>query len=284
MLNLTRLLTGLSSEGDSLRYAPSAARRTHGAAEGRGPVVVWNATRACNLRCLHCYSNAGSAAAPHELSHSEALALIDDLAGLRVPVLLFSGGEPLLRPDLTELIAYAADRGIRPAVSTNGTRITADAARRLKQAGTGYVGVSLDGIGEGNDRFRGVEGAYQQALEGIRHCLAAGQKAGLRFTISRHTMGDLDRILQLIEEEGIPRACFYHLVYAGRGRGLRSEDVTHGEARAAVRRLIEAALDFHRRGVRTELLTVDNHADSVFLYRYARTPAGAGGRRARDAA
>lgn len=268
MLNLTRLLTGISAEGDALRYSPHASRAKHGVSADRGPVVVWNATRACNLNCMHCYSNAAPDRDADELSHEEALAFIDDLAAFRVPVLLFSGGEPLLRKDLPALIEYAAARGIRPVVSTNGTLITEEVARQFKMAGTGYVGISLDGSEQGNDKFRGIPGAYRQAVAGIRNCLAAGQKVGLRFTLSRHTYGDLDRILRLIEEEKIPRACFYHLVYTGRGQALRSEDVTREEARDAVMRLIEAVRDFQRRGVSAEILTVDNHADSVFLYRY----------------
>ncbi|WP_058301510.1 radical SAM/SPASM domain-containing protein [Gorillibacterium timonense] len=268
MLNLTRLLTGISADGDSLRYSPHAAQTKHGVSSGRGPVVVWNVTRACNLNCLHCYSNATASGDADELSHEEALAFIDDLAAFHVPVLLFSGGEPLLREDLFTLIEYAAARGIRPVVSSNGTLITEETAHRLQRAGTGYVGISLDGSEVGNDRFRGAPGAYRGALAGIRHCLSAGQKVGLRFTLSRHTYEDLDSILRLIEEERIPRACFYHLVYTGRGQHLREEDITRQEARDAVLRLIKAVLDFQRRGVGTEILTVDNHADSILFYHY----------------
>ncbi|MEO3945670.1 radical SAM protein [Gorillibacterium sp. CAU 1737] len=270
MLNLTRLLTGASTEGDALRYSSHARHAEKGVSADRGPVVVWNTTRACNLSCRHCYANATPSGDSNELTHREALAFIEDLASFRVPVLLFSGGEPLLREDLLVLIRYAADRGIRPVVSTNGTLITREIAMQLKEAGTGYVGVSLDGLAAQHDRFRGREGAFQLALEGIRHCREAGQRVGLRYTLSRHTLPDLEGILQLIEEEGIPRACFYHLVYTGRGKELQAEDVSAAEAREAVLRLIRAVQDFQRRGVHTELLTVDNHADNVLLYHYIR--------------
>src|SRR3546814_788952 len=140
-----------------------------------------------------------------ELTTAEAKQFIDDLAEFKVPVLLFSGGEPLIRPDFFELAAYAAEKGIRPTLSTNGTLITAEVARKIKQIGVGYVGISLDGLREVNDTFRGQEGAFQAAMQGIQNCVAAGQRVGLRFTINRHNLQELDNIFDFIEAENIDR-------------------------------------------------------------------------------
>ncbi|MDT3424841.1 putative heme d1 biosynthesis radical SAM protein NirJ1 [Paenibacillus forsythiae] len=268
MINVTKLLTGMKGEGDDLRYTIKPGHKPHGVSAGRGPVVVWNSTRACNLTCKHCYANACPAHDPDEMSTEEAKAFIDDLAAFQAPVLLFSGGEPLIRKDIVELIAYASSKGLRPVISTNGTLITADKAKSLKEAGIKYVGVSLDGLEERHDEFRGRKGAFEQALQGIRNCLSIGQKVGVRFTISRHTYEDLGGVLDLIERENIPRACFYHLVYSGRGSALQQEDVTHEQSRHALDLIMAKTLDLHSKGKQVELLTVDNHADGVYLYQW----------------
>ncbi|NPV73384.1 MAG: putative heme d1 biosynthesis radical SAM protein NirJ1 [Pelotomaculum sp.] len=266
MISVTRLLCDTGYFGDTLRYSTGSKGQVHGAIEGHGPVVVWNSTRTCNLRCIHCYSSSESRKYDGELTTAEARRFIDGLAEFKVPVLLFSGGEPLLRDDLFELAAYAGERGIRPTISTNGTLLDLDTVKALKKLGIGYIGISLDGIGENNDRFRGCSGAFQAALKGIRNCMAAGQGVGLRFTINRHNYKDLNAIFDLVEAENIPRVCFYHLVYAGRGSKMVEEDITREEARAAMDLIMERTLNFHRRGLQKEVLTVDNHADGVYIY------------------
>ena len=265
MIGISKLLCGTQNFGDSLRYAKGSRGQVHGAVAGHGPVVVWNTTRTCNLKCRHCYSESDSKKYD-ELSTPEAKQFIDDLAEFKVPVILFSGGEPLVRPDFFELAEYATQKGIRTTISTNGTLITPEVAQRLKNIGVGYVGISLDGIGEVNDHFRGRKGAYEAALTGIRNCLAVGQRVGLRFTINRHTHQELNKIFDLIEQENIPRVCFYHLVYSGRGSEMIKEDITPEETRAAMDIIIERTRDFHKRGLDKEILTVDNHADAIYLY------------------
>ncbi|WP_027719423.1 radical SAM/SPASM domain-containing protein [Desulfovirgula thermocuniculi] len=265
MISVTSLLCQTNSFGDRLRYHPSSRHQKHGTSPGRGPVVVWNMTRACNLRCLHCYA-AARERHPGELTTREAQKLIDDLASFKVPVLLFSGGEPLLREDFFALASYAAARGLRTVLSTNGTLIDRRTAARLREAGVSYVGVSLDGVGETNDRFRGHRGAFKAALEGIRFCLEAGLRVGIRFTLNRHNYAQLPAIFALIEEEGIPRACFYHLVYSGRARYMIGDDLGHEETRAALDLIIEKTMEFCRRGAEKEILTVDNHADGPYIY------------------
>ncbi len=266
MISITKLLMDVPNFGDTLRYTPEAHEARNGVSEGRGPVVVWNCTKTCNLNCVHCYARSEAIKYQNELTHEEGLSLIDQLADFKVPVILFSGGEPLLRPDFFELANYAASKGIRPTISTNGTRIDEDIAKRLKDMGVGYVGISLDGCEATHDKFRGKPGAFQMALRGIRNCVATGQKVGLRFTITRDNVQDLDSIFDLLERENIDRVCFYHLVYSGRGSAMVERDLNHEESRRAMDLIIERTLDFKARGIHKEILTVDNHADAVYLY------------------
>ncbi|MFH1731996.1 MAG: radical SAM protein [Planctomycetota bacterium] len=265
MIGISKLYCDTTERSDALRYGHGRERSAQPAPDRR-PVVVWNATRRCNLKCMHCYSHSDDAPAGDEMTADEGRALIDDLAGFGSPVILFSGGEPLTRPDLYDLAAHAAERGIRAAISTNGTLIDDAAAARLKEAGIAYAGVSLDGLRETNDAFRCVDGAFDRALAGIRACKRAGVKVGVRFTISRHTAADIPGIFDLIEADEIPRACFYHLVYTGRGSDLAADDLTHDETRRAVDLIIDRTADLHRRGLAKEILTVDNHSDGPYLY------------------
>jgi radical SAM protein with 4Fe4S-binding SPASM domain len=191
---------------------------------------------------------------------------LDDLAQFGVPVVLFSGGEPLVRQDLLELARYAVDHGMRAVVSTNGTLITREKARELKKVGLSYVGVSLDGLEEVNDRFRGKKGAFRDAMMGIKNCQEAGIKVGLRFTLNRMNVREVPRIFGLLEAEDISRVCFYHLVYAGRGSELIEHDLDHGETRKTVDLIIDRTKGLHDRGKPKEVLTVDNHADGPYLY------------------
>ncbi|MEW5807717.1 MAG: radical SAM protein [Acidobacteriota bacterium] len=274
MIGITKLYCGESAGGDVLRYGDSeeAAKRladSHTLPESAGkrkPVVVWNITRRCNLRCIHCYTDSENISYSGELNTEEARALIDDLAQFSIPALLFSGGEPLMRKDLFDLVKYARSSGIRPVLSTNGTLIDERVAEKLKDSGFIYVGISLDGIEMANDRFRGVEGAFSKAVRGFRNCVNIGQKVGLRLTLTRQNFCDLNGIFDFIEEENINRACFYHLVYSGRGTSMLEDDLTHGQSREAMDIIIERTADFCRRGLNREILTVDNHCDGVYLY------------------
>jgi len=266
VISVTKLLCGTDYFGDSLRYSSEARNQAHGATSGHGPVVVWNSTRTCNLKCIHCYSSSEAKKYEGELTTGEALRFIDQLAEFNVPVLLISGGEPLLRSDLAELITYAVSKGIRVTISSNGTLLNQESSKQFKKIGVSYIGISVDGIGAVNDRFRGSQGAFTAALNGIRNCIAAGQRVGLRFTINKHNYKNLNEIFDLIEKENIPRVCFYHLVYSGRGSKMAQEDITKEETRAAINLIMERTADFHRRGVSKEILTVDNHADGVYIY------------------
>lgn len=230
------------------------------------PVVVWNITRRCNLRCHHCYSQSENLNYADELTTAQGFELLDDLAAYGSPVILFSGGEPLTRPDLPELIAHARSVGLRAVISTNGTLITEQKAAEFASLGLSYVGVSLDGIGPTNDYFRGQEGAYVKALAGIRNCKSVGVKVGLRFTIHKNNISDISGIFDLLESEGIPRVCFYHLVYAGRGSELVADDLTHAQSREVLDLIMSRTAEMFSRGLKKEVLTVDNHADGPYIY------------------
>ncbi len=268
MIGISKLYCGSAEASDALRYGRTGGKASDlpSVAAHKKPVVVWNCTRRCNLRCLHCYSTSTDRPALDELTHSESRAMIDDLAAFGIPVLLFSGGEPLLREDIFDLIAHAHEAGLRTVLSTNGTLIDVETAGRVAEAGLNYVGVSLDGLEPVNDEFRGQRGAFRAALTGIRNCLAAGVKVGLRLTMNGHNLDDMPGIFDLIEREGIPRVCFYHLVYTGRGRGLRDQTLTHAQTREALDLIMDRTAGMHAAGRKAEVLTVDNHADGPYVY------------------
>jgi Fe-coproporphyrin III synthase len=269
MIGISKLYCGTVEPSDALRYGRHSSKLPSHLlqfSKDKKPVVVWNITRACNLKCMHCYAHATEKAIEKELSTSQAKIVLDDLAGFGAPVVLFSGGEPLVRTDLAELASYAVRKGMRAVISTNGTLITKEKAHELKQIGLSYVGVSLDGMEEVNDRFRKKEGAFRAALSGIENSLEAGLKVGLRFTISKLNKDQVGPIFDLLEKMEIPRVCFYHLVYAGRGSELMSQDLSHAESREVVDLIIDRTKDLHDRGKPKEVLTVDNHADGPYVY------------------
>jgi len=269
MIGISKLYCGTVEPSDALRYGRMSDKLPSHLLQfsrDKRPVVVWNITRRCNLRCVHCYAHAKDIPFENELSTEEGKALIDDLAQFGVPVLLLSGGEPLVRRDLPELAAYAVEKGMRAVISTNGTLITREVADILKKIGLSYVGISLDGMEAVNDRFRGVKGAFSSALDGIRNCKEAGIKVGLRFTVNKFNATEIPKIFDLLEDMDIPRVCFYHLVYAGRGSKLVEDDLSHEETRAAVDLIMDRSRQLHDKGKPKEVLTVDNHADGPYLY------------------
>ncbi len=268
MISFSKLLLNQQNFGDSLRYDSDTHGRERGTTASKGPIVVWNCTRTCNLNCRHCYAEAVNSYHPGELSTEEAKSFMETLVDYHVPVLLFSGGEPLMRKDIFDLIEYGNQIGLRMVISTNGTLIDKAKAKLIKELGISYAGISLDGLKEVNDIFRGVPGGFDLAMEGFQNCRDAGQKTGLRLTLSKTTYLELPAIFQLIEKERIQRVCFYHLVYSGRGSKISSEDLTHEETRRALDFIIEKTLDFHNRGIESEILTVDNHCDGIYLYEY----------------
>jgi 12,18-didecarboxysiroheme deacetylase len=269
MVGVSKLYCGAVEPGDVLRYRRHSKELPSHLLQfsaDKKPVVVWNVTRRCNLKCVHCYAQADASAAPDELTHAEGLALLDNLKTFGVPVVLFSGGEPLMRPDLFELVSRTAALGMRAVISTNGTLITRKVALRLKDLGLSYVGISLDGIEATHDRFRGKQGSFAAAMAGVRRCQEVGLKVGLRFTLNRANFQEVPAIFDLVEEHHIPRICFYHLVYTGRGSELLDQALSHAETRDTVDLICERTQRLFERGQPVEVLTVDNHADGPYIY------------------
>ncbi|HEU20679.1 MAG TPA: 12,18-didecarboxysiroheme deacetylase [Deltaproteobacteria bacterium] len=269
MIGISKLYCGAVESSDVLRYGADSGRLPSHLlqfSKDKRPVVVWNMTRRCNLKCVHCYSSSQNITYSDELSGDEARALLTDLSAFGCPVILFSGGEPLMRRDLPELLELAVDKGMRAVISTNGTLITKEKARIFSKIGLSYVGVSLDGLSVIHDRFRGVAGAFDAAMRGIANCQDEGIKVGVRFTITGSNAHEIPAIFDLIEKENIPRACFYHLVYSGRGSALIDEDLSHDETRRVVDLILDRTRDLFDRGLEKEILTVDNHADGPYIY------------------
>lgn len=266
MINITRLWTGTEQPADHLRYGihgHGAASCAPASSRTRKPIVVWNITRTCNLRCVHCYADSHARVYEGELSLDQCCEVIDDLAAYGASALLLSGGEPLLHPHLPEILERATQRGLKVTISTNGTRITPEWAARFKKWGVAYVGISLDGIGAVHDAFRGVNGAFEAAINGFKCCEQVGQKTGLRLTLTRNNVQSMEAILDFIERENIPRVCFYHLVPTGRGVDVAS--LRPEEARSAMDALIARAEAWQRTGSTRELLTVTQPADGVYI-------------------
>lgn len=254
MINLSSLLSDRPGDKDPLRYGLEAHRK---------PIVVWNLTWRCNLRCLHCYLDAGFQVGK-ELSKYEAKMVAEDVASYGVPVVLFSGGEPILREDLLELADLCSKSGTKVVLSSNGTLITYELAKELKSAGFYYVGVSLDGIGRFHDTVRGTLGAFERSLSGLKACIEAGLKTGIRFTITKRNLSQAIDVLELAKRLKIPRICFYHLVPSGRGRLIFwSEDPSFWEKRLLISSLVTEA---DKVSDELEILTVDNYADAPYLY------------------
>ncbi|MGM0548291.1 MAG: radical SAM protein [Bacillota bacterium] len=266
MFNITKMLTEFNTYGDQLRYDQDCNKSVTGTRLGMGPVIAWNINSQCNLNCKHCYSNSNQIKKKTTLKTKEALKLIDQLADFKVPVLLLSGGEPLLRKDLVKLIEKAKSRNLRVVISTNGTLLTEKMVKKLKSLAVSYIGVSLDGMEAVNDQFRGKKGAFKKALRGIKNCQKFGQKVGLRFTINQHNYQQLDQVFNLIETEKIPRVCFYHLVYSGRGQNIKEAELSDLKKKKVIDKIINWTQYFIDQGNPKEILTVDNHTDGVYLY------------------
>ncbi len=271
MINISKTYCDQVTPGDWLRYGKQGAGERAGEvvpkqASERRPIVVWNITRDCNLKCVHCYNDSGVGKPSNEVTTAKAKTVLDDLAEFGAPSVLFSGGEPLMRPDLFELIEYAVGQGLRAVISTNGTLIAPDKAQLIKDLGVSYVGISLDGIGPVNDKFRGVEGAFERTVDGIRNCQRAGVRVGLRLTLTGQNVQDLEGLFDFFEAEGIERACFYHLVPSGRGGDMSDERLTSAQSRAAIEMILAKTKQFKEAGKQTDILTVDNHVDGVYTY------------------
>jgi radical SAM protein with 4Fe4S-binding SPASM domain len=267
MFSVTNILCGHAAGNESLRYGHRQRDRTPGGQGAPGaprPVVVWAVTRACNLRCQHCYAAATPGPGADELTGDEGRDLLAQLADYEVPAVLFSGGEPLARPDTLDLMRHARGLGLRCTLSTNGLLIDDAVAGALVDMGVTYVGISLDGLPATHDRLRGQRGAFDGTLEAIRRCRRHGLRVGVRFTVHGLNRAEMGPLIQLCDREGIDRLCVYHLAYAGRGERMASVDLTAQQTREVVDELFDRTRALHDAGSSLEVLTVSNHADAAY--------------------
>ncbi|WP_424942683.1 heme d1 biosynthesis radical SAM protein NirJ [Aliiroseovarius crassostreae] len=233
------------------------------------PVVIWNLTRRCNLRCRHCYTVSADVNFPGELDEAQAMNVLDDLGDFKVPALILSGGEPLDSPYLFPLAKAARDKVRVLALSTNGTKIFGETADKVAEIGFDYVGISIDGIGETNDWFRGVNGAYDAAVRGVRELKKRGVKVGLRFCLTEGTQHHLPDLLKLCDDEGVDKFYLSHLVYAGRGDKHRGEDAHHQMTRQGLDLLLERAWSAVSEDRPLDIVTGNNDADAGYFLQWA---------------
>ena len=188
-------------------------------------IVSWNTTNACNMYCDHCYRDAGCKA-EEELSTAEAKTLLEQIARAGFKIMIFSGGEPLMRPDIVELVAYAASLGLRPVFGTNGTLITLEMAQKLKAAGAMGMGISLDSMDrEKHNKFRKFPGAWEGAVQGMRNCRAAGLPFQIHTTVMEWNNHELEALTDFAVAEGAVAHHFFFLVPTGRAKTIEAESL-----------------------------------------------------------
>jgi Fe-coproporphyrin III synthase len=264
MLSLSNVMCDQISGTEELRYGHRRADASRTDATPR-PVVVWALTKACNLRCVHCYASATTEPTPGELTDDQGRALLEDLKSFNVPAVLFSGGEPLVRKSAVDMIEYARRIGLRCTLSTNGLLIDDRVADRLAGCGLQYVGISIDGVEARHDKLRGQKGAFAETWKAIDRCRSRGIKVGVRFTVHALNEADLENVFDLCDEHAIDRLCVYHLAYAGRGANMEKVDLTSRETRWVMDRILARVQHNAKVGRNLELLTVGNHADAAYV-------------------
>jgi heme d1 biosynthesis radical SAM protein NirJ len=235
-----------------------------------GPVVIWNLIRRCNLTCKHCYTTSADINFPGELSTSEVFTVMDDLKSFHVPVLILSGGEPLLRQDIFDIALRAKKMGFYVGLSSNGTLITQDNIDAVNAIGFDYVGVSIDGMRETHDAFRRSKGSFDASLRGVRLCRNRGIKVGLRFTLTQDNVDDFSGMLKLMEDEDVDKFYLSHLNYGGRGNRNRKDDAVYAMTRQVMDTLFESCLQRLESGRPVEFVTGNNDADGVYLLDWVR--------------
>jgi len=262
MFRISRYLHALQSR-------QSVAPKPKPVMMGTGPVVIWNLIRRCNLACKHCYATSADIDFAGELSTAEVFAVMDDLKAFGVSVLILSGGEPLLRPDIFEISQRAREMGFYVGLSSNGTLINDGNIADIERVGYDYVGISLDGMRDTHDHFRRKQGAFDESIRGIRLCHQAGIKIGLRFTLTQDNATELPELLHLMRDEDIDKFYLSHLNYAGRGNRNRASDLHHRMTRAAMDLMFETCWQDVQAGIKREFVSGNNDADGVYLLQWA---------------
>jgi heme d1 biosynthesis radical SAM protein NirJ len=235
-----------------------------------GPVVIWNLIRRCNLTCKHCYTTSADINFPGELSTPEIYEVMDDLKVFKVPVLILSGGEPLLHPDIFAISQRAKDMGFYVALSSNGTLITEKNIKQIAEINYQYIGISLDGMQQTHDKFRQKKGSFDESVKGIELCREQGIKAGIRFTLTQDNVQDFPAMLKLMDEYDIDKFYLSHLNYGGRGNKNRKSDANFQMTREAMGLLFDTCQNWVKQGVEREIVTGNNDADAVYFLHWVK--------------
>ncbi|MFA5065494.1 MAG: radical SAM protein [Dehalococcoidia bacterium] len=207
-------------------------------------LVAWEITRSCNLRCAHCRASSSASEYTGELASEEAFRLIDQICEAGRPIIILTGGEPLMRADVYSLAEYARGKGLRVVMGTNGTLVTPQVAARLKAAGLSRISVSLDfPTAEMQDKFRGQQGAFEAALGGIRSIREAGMEVQINCTLTRLNIACLNDLLSLALHEGAVAFHPFFLVPTGRGKGLSDVELSAWEYENALNWIYDKQLE-----------------------------------------
>lgn len=262
MLRISHYLRALAQPATQVLGARSTSGK-------RPPVLIWNLLRRCNLTCKHCYATSADSEFRDELDTDEALKVIDDLHEAGVRVLILSGGEPLLRPDLFLLADYARDKGFFVALSTNGTLIDENNIGRIAAAQFDYVGISIDGLETVHDEWRQLKGSFAASMHAIDLCRQRDIRVGLRTTLTQNNYPQLPALLALMREHDVQKFYLSHLNYSGRGKRSSKADAHHQMTRDAMRQLFDQAWDDVQHGRETDFVSGNNDADAILLLQWA---------------
>lgn len=233
-----------------------------------GAIAIWNFTNRCNLSCLHCYSKS-TLDEVDTLTTPQIKKTILEMKENGIKFIIFSGGEPLTRKDLFEIADFCKENGIITYLSSNGLYFTKSNIQKIVDT-FNYVGVSIDGDEETHDYFRGLKGAFKETLKAVKLANSTGSKVGIRFTMTKDTIGSLEYIFDMVEKENIPKIYISHLVYSGRGLDNLKMDLTKEQRREAVDFILDKAFQYHKEGRDIEIVTGNMEMDAVvFLERFA---------------
>jgi radical SAM protein with 4Fe4S-binding SPASM domain len=224
------ILNNKKREGDSVT-ATAEQVETHASKEVFKPrLIFWEVTKGCNLRCVHCRATATELSSPSDLPTAKALDIIDQIAAMGNPILVLSGGEPLYRSDIFQLAQYATEKGLRVALATNGTLVTKEVARMIADSGVKRVSISLDGADAlTHDSFRGIPGAFEAALHGLRNLQQVGMSVQINMTIARHNADQLPRVLDMAKTVGADALHTFLLVPVGCGVDIANDQMVPPE-------------------------------------------------------
>lgn len=235
--------------------------------KAKGPVVIWNLLRRCNLSCRHCYANSFDRDFPGELSLDQCLKNIPELKKANVPAIILSGGEPLLHPHVFTIAEEIKKNNFYLALSSNGILIDDERVQKIKAIDFDYVGVSLDGILDVHDHIRGESGAFNKSLKGIDLAVSHGLKVGIRTTLTNTNFHQIDDMLNLCIEHGVKKFYLSHLNYGGRGN--KKEDAHFIMTRNAMELLFNRAQEFKNKHIDLEIVTGNNDADAAMMLLWA---------------